>query len=65
MKEIENDGFITRESDVSPIKKTCFNCGAYKYFFGDKVYKCIEGHIVEDADWRQKYNVCDAWRKKK
>ena len=64
MKEIEKDGFITRKEDVSTIPKTCFNCGAYKYYIDVKKYKCIEGHIIDGADWRQKYCVCDRWREK-
>ena len=47
------------------LKHTCFNCGAYRYFLDAKRYKCIEGHIVDAADWRQKYSVCDRWREKK
>ena len=65
MKEIENDGYITRDEDLSETKRTCYNCGAYKYFIDTKRYKCIEGHIVDAADWRQKYSVCDKWREKK
>lgn len=65
MKEIERDGFITRTEDISPEKRTCFNCGAYRYLLDAKRYKCIEGHIVDAADWRQKYSVCDKWRRKK
>lgn len=65
MREIESDGFITREEDVSQIPKTCYNCGAYRYFLDVKHYKCIEGHIIDSADWRQKYSVCDRWRRKK
>ena len=65
MREIEQDGYITRDADLSGIPHTCFNCGAYKYFIDSKRYKCIEGHIVDAADWRQKYSVCDQWRRKK
>lgn len=65
MKEIEKDGFITRDEDVSQPRKTCFNCGAYRYFLDSKHYKCIEGHILDSAVWRQKYSVCDRWREKK
>ena len=65
MKEIENDGYITRDEDLSETKRTCYNCGAYRYFIDAKRYKCIEGHIVDAADWRQKYSVCDRWRRKK
>lgn len=65
MKELEADGFITRQEDISQEKHTCFNCGCYKYFLDSKRYKCIEGHVIDAADWRQKYSVCDRWRKKK
>lgn len=65
MKEIEQDGFITRSEDISQPRKTCFNCGAYRYFIDSKHYKCIEGHVLDSADWRQKYSVCDRWREKK
>ena len=65
MKETEADGFITRDSDLSQIRKTCFNCGAYKYFIDAKRYKCLEGHVIDAADWRQKYTVCDRWREKR
>ena len=65
MKEIEQDGYITRDADLSGIPHTCFNCGAYRYFLDAQRYKCIEGHIVDAADWRQKYSVCDQWRQKK
>lgn len=65
MKEIEKDGFVTRSEDISQPRKTCFNCGAYRYFLDSKHYKCIEGHVLDSADWRQKYSVCDRWREKK
>lgn len=65
MKEIEQDGYITRDADLSGIPHTCFNCGAYRYFLDAKRYKCIEGHIVDAEDWRQKYSACDRWRRKK
>ena len=65
MKEIEQDGYITRDADLSGIPHTCYNCGAYRYFLDAQRYKCIEGHIVDAADWRQKYSVCDQWRQKK
>ena len=63
--EIEADGYITRDDDLSEQKHTCFNCGAYRYFIDIKHYKCIEGHVIDSADWRQKYSVCDKWREKK
>ena len=65
MRETEADGYITRDADLSETKHTCFNCGAYRYFIDIKHYKCIEGHVIDSADWRQKYSVCDRWRRKK
>ncbi len=65
MRETEADGYITRDADLTPQKQTCFNCGAYRYFLDVKHYKCIEGHVIDSADWRQKYSVCDRWREKK
>lgn len=65
MKEIEKDGFITRDADISPEKRTCFNCENYVYSLFLKCYCCANGHSVGDADWRQKYNICDEWRRKR
>ena len=65
MKEIEQDVYITRDADLTQEKHTCFNCGCYRYFLDSKRYKCIEGHVIDAADWRQKYSVCDRWRRKK
>ena len=65
MRETEADGYITRDADLTQEKHTCYNCGAYRYFLDVKHYKCIEGHIIDSADWRQKYSVCDKWREKK
>ena len=62
MRETEADGYITRDADLSETKHTCFNCGAYRYFIDIKHYKCIEGHVIDSADWRQRYSVCDKWR---
>ena len=64
VKEIETDGFITREEDISPQKKTCFNCEKYVYSLFLKGYVCAEGHLVADTDWRRKYEVCDRWKMK-
>ena len=63
--EIEADGYITRDDDLSEQKRTCYNFGAYRYFIDIKHYKCIEGHVIDAADWREKYSVCDRWRRKK
>nr|MBQ4455299.1 hypothetical protein [Clostridia bacterium] len=64
MKEIEADGFITREADVSQTKRTCFNCRHYKYDFYEREYRCTDGHVIKGPDWRQRYEVCDRWEKK-
>ena len=65
MREIESDGYITRDSDLSERKRTCFNCEHYNYSLSLKCYVCSEGHSVSDADWRLKYNACDEWRRKR
>lgn len=61
MREIEQDGFITREEDISPRRQTCFNCDHYTYSLFLKCYVCSEGHSVSE----KKYNVCDEWRRKR
>lgn len=63
MREIEADGFITREEDISQKKRTCFNCRFYQYSLFMKRYLCTQGHLVGESDWRQKYSVCDSWRR--
>ena len=65
MKEIEQDGYITRDADLTGQKRTCSNCGHYVYSLFLKCYVCSEGHSVSENDWRQKYSVCDRWRRKK
>lgn len=64
MREIETDGFVTREEDVSPIKNTCFNCHWYHYDIELRCYRCYNGRAVGEEDWRQKYSVCDRWARK-
>lgn len=61
VREIEADGYITREADISPIKRTCYNCLHYRYDSKVKGYSCSGGHQVQSADWRMKYSVCDKW----
>lgn len=65
MKEIEQDGYITRDADLTGQKRTCSNCEHYVYSLFLKCYVCSEGHSVSENDWRQKYNVCDCWRVKR
>ena len=65
MKEIEADGYITRDQDLSPIRDTCFNCNNYRYDFGKRRYRCYAGREVGKEDWRMKYSVCDLWERKK
>lgn len=63
-KDIESDGFITRESDVSSTKKICGTC---KYFVYSRVihrHLCTNGHSIYASDWRTKYNCCDSWESK-
>lgn len=64
MREIESDGFITRDEDVSPSRDTCFNCAHYKYDISERYYRCFAGRSVGEEDWRQKYSVCDLWEEK-
>lgn len=61
-KEIEADGYITRESDISPIRHTCINCKQYIYNEGIRAFICTKGHKLHGADWRMKYEVCDDWK---
>ena len=64
MREIEADGYITRECDLSPEKKTCANCRWYQYSLIVKGNVCALGHTVTPIDWRKKYGCCDSWEKK-
>lgn len=64
MKEIEADGYITRECDLTPERRTCMNCRWYQYSIIIQGNACTEGHKVAPADWRRKYEVCDKWAKK-
>ena len=54
-----------KETDVSRIRRTCFNCGAYRYFIESDGYRCIEGRVIDSADWMRKDTKCDRWREKK
>ena len=62
-EEIEKDGFITRAEDTSKERRTCYNCRFYKYVLGYRTYKCMNGHVFNEPDWRQRYSVCDRWEK--
>lgn len=64
MKEIEADGYITREADITPTRNTCFNCFHYGYDIEHRYYRCYAGRAVGEEDWRQKYSVCDRWKRK-
>lgn len=61
-KEIEADGYITRETDISPTKHTCYNCKRYKYDESMRALFCAKGHKLRGTDWRMKYEVCDDWK---
>ena len=63
-REIESDGYITREADLSPTKRICATCRYWKYEPIDRGHICVNGHSVHRADWREKYEVCDKWEKK-
>lgn len=57
-KEIEADGFITMESDLSISRKICGTCKHWKH---DREWKCEKGKAAGEPDWRQKHNCCDSW----
>ena len=57
-REIETDGFITREQDLPVSKQICATCEHWKY---DRGWKCEKGKAIGDPDWRQKYSTCDSW----
>lgn len=60
-KEVEADGYITRDADITPSKRTCYTCRCYKFDIRERKYKCRCGHNTGQADWREKYDVCDRW----
>ena len=62
-REIESDGYITRESDVAPRKRICYTCKHYKHDPCQRKYICDQGHKVGEADWRFKYDICDEWER--
>ena len=64
MREIEADGYITREEDITPHRNTCFNCEHYVWDLLKHSYYCNAGRAVGEEDWRQKYSVCDMWVRK-
>ncbi len=62
-KEIESDGFITREEYLASERRTCYNCKWFQYSLINKRYACFEGHSIGDDDWRKKYDCCDKWER--
>lgn len=61
-KETEADGFITRQSDLKQTEcKVCANCKHRKHDDILRRYRCLVGHLIDVADWRMKYEVCDKW----
>ena len=63
-KEIEADGYITRSTDLKQTeKRVCANCKHLKHDNVLRRYRCKRGHIVDSADWRMKYEVCNEWEK--
>ena len=64
-KEIEADGFVTRQSDLKQTeRKVCANCKHLKHDDILRRCRCSIGHLIDVADWRMKYEVCDRWEKK-
>lgn len=63
-KEIEADGFVTRQTDLKQTeKKVCANCKHLKHDTVLHRYRCSVGYLIDVADWRMKYEVCDRWEK--
>ena len=63
-REIEADGFVTRESDLKQTqRRVCANCKHRKQDIVLRRYKCSVEHLIDVADWRMKYEVCDKWEK--
>ena len=64
MREIEADGFVTREADLKQtVKRVCANCKHLKHDNVLRTYKCSVGHLIDVADWRMRYEVCDKWER--
>lgn len=64
MREIEADGFVTREADLKQTeKRVCANCKHLKRDDVLRRYTCRVGHLIDVADWRMKYEVCDKWER--
>ena len=64
MREIEADGFVTREADLKQTeKRVCANCKYLKHDDILRTYRCSVGHLIDVADWRMKYEVCDLWER--
>lgn len=63
-KEIEADGYITRTNDLKQTqRKVCATCKHRKQDIILRRYRCSVGHLIDVADWRMKYEVCDKWEK--
>ena len=63
-KEIEADGYITRQSDLKQTeKRVCANCKHKRYDSVLHRYSCFRGHLLDVSDWRMKYEVCNEWEK--
>lgn len=61
-RKIEADGFITQETDLKQTKlKACATCKHRKIDDVLRKYRCSVGHLIDVADWRMKYEVCDKW----
>lgn len=63
-REIEADGYITRQSDLKQTeKRVCASCKHLKHDNILRRYTCRKGHLVDVNDWRMKYEVCNEWEK--
>lgn len=45
-------------------RKVCANCKHLKHDDVLRTYKCSVRHLLDVADWRMKYEVCDKWEKR-
>lgn len=64
-REIEADGYITRQTDLKQTeRKVCATCKHFKHDDVLRRYRCKHGHLIDVADWRMKYEVCDEWETK-
>lgn len=64
-RENEADGYITRQTDLKQTeRKVCATCKHLKHDDILRTYRCYERHLIDVADWRMKYEVCDKWEKR-